>query len=214
MCKFDVSQNYKLTLMKNLKILSGLLIIFLIFSCGRDRCGFPDKDLHWVPYEENNILTYTDLKDTIKLSVAIFNKTGSFYTSFIIMDPDPCYDSAYYITTKDILTGYLINETYNLIYEPKMEMQITKNDMFIFDPDFYVGGSEYLADNYVGDSIKVNYHSDTIIFSQNYQNVYKLFKDTLNHKPKISWLIKSTTKGIIAFYDYSTKKTWHLINNK
>jgi hypothetical protein len=171
-----------------------------ICSCGRKDCGFPDENLNWVSYRENDSLFYSNNKDTIKLKVLYFNKTSPNYVSYLVMDVF-CRDSAYYYTTEDLTTGYFINESYSLLGEPKMKMQITKNDIFNFEPS-----------NYLNNTNKIEFHSDTTINSKNYHNVFLISKDTINSKPRIAWIIKSETIGIVAFYDFKNRIKWYLIN--
>jgi hypothetical protein len=185
-------------------IIKILVISLLICSCGRKDCGFPDTDLNWVSYHESDSLFYSDNKDIIKFKVVNFFKTSPTYISYIVMDP-MCRDSAYYYTNEDLPTGYFINESYSLLGEPKMRIQLSKDDIFIFDPT-------YIITNDFTSLVKAEYHVDTTINSINYHDVYVLKKDTIKTKPRIAWIIKSKTKGIIAFYDFNSKQKWYLTN--
>ena len=182
-------------------IVLGILLTSL-YSCKYDCPGFSDKDLHWVPYNLSDTLKYVNNNDTIEFVVINFYKNPP--TSFYGLAMDIAYnESAYYSTNKIPLYGYKLEEKYELKNTINMNINVTDNDIFVFNPYSFL-------DN---DSIKISFHSDTLINNVNYSQVYVIKKDTMTLNPRISEVIKSVNKGIIQFYDFSTKKKWNLITN-
>jgi len=181
-------------------VLSVLLIS--LSSCEYNSPEFLEKNLHWVPYRLNDTLKYTCREATFDLVVTDFYKNPA--SSYRGLAMDVKYDQlAYYKTNENLLYGYKIEEKYdNTLGTLAMSIKITEKDYFVFNPN--------IVEN--TDSMKIKLYSDTIINGISYQNVYVLEKDTVKLKPRISEVIKSESKGVIQFYDFSTKKKWNLEN--
>lgn len=181
-------------------VIFGFLIAGLMCSCKYKCPGFPDEELHWIPYNVNDTLRYSDSKDTIYLVVKDFYKSGPSSFRGLTMDYW-CDFNGYYYTSTSSKYDYQIKDTYSSLNDSKIQITIQGD---IFDFHHY--------SKYTRDSITVTCVADSFINNIEYKDLYILQKDTIKNNPRITRVIKSSEKGVIEFYDSKYKLKWNLIN--
>jgi len=189
------------------KAIMVIVIAFLLQACVYKCPGFSDDNIGWIPYTEGNSLHYTDGENVMEFEVIDFYKNPPSSFRGLTMDYW-CGEEGYYRTNK--VSFYYINErySYGMGNGYGMKVQITDDDVFLFDIWSANANIEELTTK--TDSMEIRFRSDTIIGNQKYNNVFKISKTKMKDSERISWIIKAKDKGIVQFYDRKSEKTWTL----
>src|SRR3989339_150904 len=185
------------------KSIRGLLFIgyvltcFGTYSCKYECWGFPNEDLSWIPYEIGDTISYHSENESMDFVVDDFFKTAPDSYRGFAMDYE-CYYEGYYSTMTNE-QNYKLKESFSTNHNDGMKVVLTENDLFYF---------QLWKEKTSTDTLEVVYHTDTIIESVKYSDVFVVNKKILKSGQRISWIIKAKDKGIIQFYDREIDKIW------
>ena len=196
LCKDRCNQ---LNLKPSMRYTIGVLILSLLMgSCTKHTCeGFPESELKLTPFEVNEKLKYFSEAETIELTVI---------DKYCSKEHQYSGEAGLYLCTPE--SWYRTNEFENisiyekveigLSYSPFMTTIFSSNNIFVY----------ILEDGYTDDSISVRHIGDTLI---NGIQLHETFEIVKNYQSGVDWFIRAANKGIIAFRDKDSNKTWEQV---
>lgn len=192
-----LARRYEQLIRKDMRHIFGMLILSLFLGACKNTCeGFPESELRWTPFEVSEKIKYFHDGETLEFTVTDkFYSTESKYggESF----PEACTPTAWYQTNE--LNSISIYEKVELMFsDPSMITSFSSNSIFFYE----------LRDGYSFDSVSVRHIGDTVINGIQFDEVFKIEKDSQNG---INWFIKAAHKGIISFGEKERNKIWEQI---